>query len=76
VKQSHAPVEKLIDRIHRIWQPRLGHYLSREDAREIVENLTGFFGLLAEWSRAEMPSPAIDTGKSAAANNEETHHER
>jgi hypothetical protein len=42
--------------------------LSREDARQIAENITGFFSVLADWSRAEMPSPANDTGKRAASN--------
>ncbi len=32
------------------WQPRLRRRLSNEDAREITENLTGFFAILAEWS--------------------------
>ena len=40
-----------------IWQPRAARELSREDARQIVENITGFFAILAEWSRAEMPVP-------------------
>jgi hypothetical protein len=30
--------------------------LSREDARQIAENVTGFFAILGEWSRAEMPA--------------------
>jgi hypothetical protein len=60
-----------------VWQPRLGRDLSREDARQIAENVTGFFAILAEWSRAEMPSPANDTGKPAASDNEEVaRHER
>ena len=36
------------------WQPRLDRDLSREDARQIVENVTGFFSILAEWSRPEI----------------------
>ncbi len=36
------------------WQQRLDRDLSREDARQIVENVTGFFSILAEWSRAEI----------------------
>jgi hypothetical protein len=36
---------------------------SHEDARQIAENVTGFFAILAEWSRAEMPVPANDTGE-------------
>ena len=35
------------------WQPRLRRRLSNEDAREITENITGFFTILAEWSRQE-----------------------
>jgi hypothetical protein len=27
--------------------------LTREDARQIVENIVGFFSVLAEWSAAE-----------------------
>lgn len=34
--------------------------LSHEDARQIAANVTGFFAVLAEWSRAEMPLPAND----------------
>jgi hypothetical protein len=76
VKTSHAANDNLIDRTRQVWQPRLGRDLSREDARQIAENVTGFFALLAEWSKAEMPSPANDTGKSAASDNEEARHER
>lgn len=36
-----------------VWQPRTSRRLSKEDAREITENLTGFFDILAEWSRKE-----------------------
>ena len=48
-----------------------GRDLSREDARQIAENVTGFFAVLAEWSRAETPVPANDTGKPTASPNEE-----
>jgi hypothetical protein len=34
-----------------IWRPRVGRDLSREDASRIA--VTGFFCILAEWSRAE-----------------------
>ena len=70
MKPSHAANDNLIDRTRQVWQPRLGHDLSREDARQIAENVTGFFARLAEWSRAEMPSPVNDTGKPAASKNE------
>jgi len=76
VKPSDAANDNLIDRTIALWQPRLRRDLSREDARQIAENVTGFFAILAEWSRAEMPVPANDTGKTSASDNEEASHER
>jgi hypothetical protein len=63
VKPLHAANDNLIDRTRELWSPRLGRDLSREDARQIVKNVTGFFAVLTEWSRAEMPVPANDTTK-------------
>ena len=75
VKPSRAANDNLKDDLTRctrqVWQPRLGRDLSREDARQIAENVTGFFSVLAEWSRAEMPSPANDAGKPDASDNGE-----
>jgi hypothetical protein len=76
VKPSHAANDNLIDRTRQVWQPRLGRDLSREDVRQIAENVTGFFTILAEWSRAEMPVPANDTGKTATSKTGEVRHER
>lgn len=36
-----------------VWQRRVGRQLSDEDARQIRENLCGFFRVLAEW---DLPS--------------------
>ena len=63
MKPSHAANDNLIDRTRKVWQPRIGRDLTNEDARQISENVTGFFAILAEWSRAEMPAPANDAGK-------------
>jgi len=62
VKRSSAANDNLIDQTIALWQPRLRRDLSREDARQIVENVTGFFNILTEWSRAEVPVPANDNG--------------
>jgi len=35
------------------WQPRSSRALKPEDGREILDNLKGFFSILAEWQRAE-----------------------
>jgi hypothetical protein len=75
VKPPHAANDNLIDRTREVWKPRLGHDLSREDARQIAENVTGFFAILAEWSRAEIPVPANDTGKPSTSDAGEMPHE-
>ena len=75
VKPSHAANDNLIDRTRQVWQPRIGRDLSREEARQIAENVTGFFAILAEWSRAETPVPANDTGKPATTDTGEVRHE-
>jgi hypothetical protein len=36
----------------RFWQPRYSRRLTPEDARQIVENVTGFFSVLQRWSAA------------------------
>jgi len=43
--------QELADHTLAVWQSRTPRRLSKEDAREITENLTGFFAILAEWSR-------------------------
>ncbi len=65
MKPSNAANDNLVDRTIEAWQPRLDRDLSREDVRQIVENVTGFFSILAEWSQAELAEPAIDIGRSA-----------
>jgi hypothetical protein len=63
MKPPQTASDNLIDRTRHVWKARLGRDLSREDARRFAENVTGFFSLLAEWSRAEGPSQAA--GKNA-----------
>ena len=41
---------KQIARTREVWQTRLGRDLTDEDARQITQNVTRFFGVLAEWS--------------------------
>ncbi len=74
---SKAANDNLINRTIKTWRPRLDCDLSREDARQIVENVTGFFSILAEWSRAKSSEPANDTNKSGDADsNGEVRHDR
>jgi hypothetical protein len=60
VKPSDAANDNLINRTIALWQPRLRRALSREDARQIAENVTGFFSILHEWSSASVPAPNND----------------
>ena len=51
---------KQIARTRQVWQPRIGRDLTDEGCRQIMHNVTGFFGVLAEWSRAEKLVDAND----------------
>lgn len=66
----------LIGRTREVWQPRLGRDLSRDEAKLIAANLTGFFSILAEWSRSELPAPANDNGGGTTLDDEEGRHDR
>jgi hypothetical protein len=58
--------DNLIEQTRRLWRSRLGREVSCEDARQIAENVIGFFAVLAEWSCAandnEAPSKSHDRG--------------
>jgi hypothetical protein len=68
--------DDFISRTREVWQPRLGHDLSRAEAKQIAANFAGFFSILAEWSRAELPAPANDNGGSASSDDEGADHDR
>lgn len=57
MKPSNAASKELTGRTHKLWQPRTRRPLTGEDARQIVENVTGFFSILAEWSRSTTRTP-------------------
>ncbi len=76
VKASTHANDNLIDRTREVWQPRIGRNLTDEDARQISENVTGFFTILAEWSRVAMPTPGNDAGKRVASDNQEVRDDR
>ena len=60
--------QELTDYTIVVWQPRLRRRLSKEDVREITENITGFFTILAEWSHREERNDAeVNTNGGADA---------
>ena len=67
---------KQIARTRQVWQPRIGCDLTDEDARQFMHNVTGFFGVLAEWSRAERLAAANDAAAPAKPNEGEVRHDR
>ena len=71
MKPSNPANDNLIDKTIRLWQPRLGRNVSREDARQIAENVTGFFSILADWSRVEIPATVNDNNLQPKASEKE-----
>jgi hypothetical protein len=65
-----------IARTRQVWQPRTGSNLTDEDARQIIHNATGFFSVLAEWSRAEKLTAANDCAAPVAPTIGEVRHDR
>jgi hypothetical protein len=75
MKLAPAANDNLIEQTRRLWRSRLGRDVSREDARQIAENVTGFFAVLAEWSRAE-GSAANDNEAPSTSPERGVRHER
>lgn len=65
-----------VARTRQVWQPRMGRNLTDEDARQILHNTTGFFGVLAEWRRAELLAAANDCAAPVEPNDGEVRHDR
>jgi hypothetical protein len=76
VKFPSAASDNLINRTIGLWQSRGRRTLSHEDARQIVENVTGFFSILHEWSRAEVVAAANDCERSPVHGTCEVRHDR
>ena len=47
---------EITDKTIAFWQKRTNRSLNAEDARQIMENLTGFFGMLADWAEKDRES--------------------
>ena len=73
MKLIQALDTQLIDRTIDMWQPKSRRQLSREDARQIVENVTGFFHTLGEWAKAEALGSASDADRRLLRGHEVRH---
>jgi hypothetical protein len=65
-----------IARTREIWQPRMCRDLNDDDARQILHSVTGFFGVLAEWRRAEFLAAANDCAAPVEPTDGEVRHDR
>ena len=61
--RQRAIDDALLDRTVQLFQTHTGRSLSREDARQIVENVGGFFRILAEWDNADRAMLSAPTAK-------------
>jgi|SRR4030042_5142692 len=43
--------QDILDQTTHLWRHRTGGAISREDAKEMVNNIAGFFRVLLEWDR-------------------------
>jgi hypothetical protein len=65
VKDEHP--DDFIEKTRTFWGERSGRVFSREEAREMVVNISGFFRVLAEWDRkARMEAAASSSVEGAA----------
>jgi hypothetical protein len=67
-----AANDNFLDRTIALWGHRMGREISREQARQIAENVTGFFSVLHAWSRGETRAAANDN-EQPAAHEEKSH---
>ena len=57
-----------LDKTITFWQPRTTRTLTREDARQMIENATGFFRVLAEWDAKAKAARATELPTKGPAN--------
>jgi G:T-mismatch repair DNA endonuclease (very short patch repair protein) len=54
-------LEDFSDDTAKFWEPRMRRSVSREDARQIAENMRGFFRILLAWDAADQPDQGQGT---------------
>jgi hypothetical protein len=57
VKEKQTQDKDTITHTMDFWQARSRRALNEEDARQMVENVAGFFRILSEWAAAEAGAP-------------------
>jgi hypothetical protein len=62
---GETPADERSARTLELWSRRSAQPLTEEDAREIAENMTGFFRVLLEW-KAKKRALGVDRDRNAA----------
>lgn len=62
---GRAEAGDFIEQTIAIWQRRTERKLTREDGREIIENISGFFSILQEWEQRERAAECARTALSS-----------
>jgi hypothetical protein len=70
MKVRHPANDNAAERARLVWERRLGRPVGDKDLRELSTNLTGFFSILAEWSRKA--APANDNTEDRSSEDEST----
>jgi hypothetical protein len=71
-----SPNGQLIEDTREVWKSRLGREVTSDEAKEIVANVTGFFSVLAEWSRAEASDQTEHSAENSTSKEEEARDDR
>ena len=72
-ERNLAPESRLlIDDTLDVWQPYTSRRLTREDARQIAENVCGFFKVLLEWTSAQPDRRPTSTSRADLDGADET----
>ena len=51
MSRDNSKKEKLVEETSRFWSERTGELVSLDDAREMIQNVSRFFGILKEWQQ-------------------------
>ena len=65
-RHSRRFSDELVEDARRVFQKRTTRTLTNEDARQMLENLVGYFTVLHEWDRARSGRPPDGSADSNA----------
>ena len=51
MSRDNSKKEKLVEETSRFWSERTGEHVSLDDASEMIQNVSRFFGILKRWQQ-------------------------